>query len=124
MKLTHQLKRFLITGSINTGFAYLMYVFGVVVLEFSYFWSVVFSWCLGVIFSYIMFRAFVFTEGDRSWRSFGRFLPTYVALLAVNLAVMHVLVGIEDWNKLLAQAFVVPVCAVLSFIINRIFVFK
>ena len=124
MKLTHQLKRFLLTGSINTAFGYLMYVFAIIALDFSYFWSVVFSWCIGVVFSYVMFRSFVFTDGDRSWRTFRRFLPTYVVLLAVNLLAMHILVGDLDWNKLLAQAFVVPLCAALSFIINRIFVFK
>ena len=124
MKLTHQVKRFLVTGSINTGFSYLMYAFALIALEFSYFWSVVFSWCIGVVFSYVMFRSFVFTDGDRSWRTFKRFLPTYVVLLAVNLLAMHILVGDLDWNKLLAQAFVVPPCAALSFIINRIFVFK
>lgn len=124
MKLTHQLQRFLVIGSVNTGFAYLMYVVGVVVLELSYFWSVIFSWCLGVVFSYMMFRTFVFTDGDRSWRSFKRFLPTYVVLLCFNEAALRLLVSHFGWNDLLAQVPVVLLCAALSFILNRIFVFK
>jgi len=124
MKLTHQLKRFIFTGSINSGFSYLMYAFCVLCLHLPYFWAVVVSWCLGVTFSYLMFRTFVFTDGDRSWRSFRRFIPTYIFLLAVNIIAMHVMVESLQWNNLIAQAFSIAGCAVLSFIFNRIFVFK
>ena len=124
MKLTHQIRRFLLTGSINTGLGYLVYACGVVVFGLSYFWSVVLSYVIGVTFSYFMFRTFVFTTGDRGWRSYMRFIPTYVFLFVVNIVALHVLVDIADWNKLLAQAFVVPLCAALSFVINRSFVFK
>jgi len=124
MKLTYQLQRFIVTGLVNTGFAYFFYVICDHFLKLDYFWAVVVSWCIGVCFSYMMFRTFVFTEGDRSWRSFKRFIPTYVFLLVVNIICMHILVGELHWNSLLSQALVVPFCAGLSFIINRIFVFK
>ena len=124
MKLSHQLKRFLFTGLVNSGFAYFIYVLCDHFLKIGYLWSVIVSWCLGVCFSYMMFRTFVFTEGDRSWRSFTRFIPTYVFLLIVNIIGMHILVDIAHWNSLISQAIVIPGCAVLSFFINRIFVFK
>ena len=124
MKLTHQLVRFLITGGINTLFGYLVYACGVVVFGLSYFWAIVLSYVVGVTFSFFMFRAFVFTTGDRGWRSYTRFIPTYVVIFAANVAALHILVDLAGWNKLLAQAVVVPGCAVLSFIFNRIFVFK
>jgi len=101
MKLTQQLQRFIITGLANTGFAYGVYAFCDLGLHMDYFWAATAAWCIGVCFSYMMFRTFVFTEGDRSWRSFKRFIPTYVF-----------------------QALMVVFCAGLSFIINRIFVFK
>jgi putative flippase GtrA len=82
------------------------------------------AWWIGVTFSYMMFRTFVFTDGDRSWSSFKRFIPSYVFLLAVNLVGLHILVSWIHWNELLAQAIMVVACACLSFIINRIFVFK
>jgi len=124
MKLTHQLQRFLVTGSVNTVFGYLVYVYGIVILHLDYFWAVLLSYIVGVTFSYIMFRTFVFLEGERGWRSYARFIPTYVVLFIVNTLALYVLVDMADWNKLIAQAVVVPACAVLSFIINRIFVFK
>ncbi len=124
MNLSLQIKRFLVTGLINTVFGYLVYAFGVVILNLSYFWATVLSYVIGVTFSYVMFRAFVFTEGDRSWNSFKRFIPTYVVLFVINIIALHFLVDLLSWNKLVAQAVVVPGCAALSFVINRIFVFK
>jgi putative flippase GtrA len=124
MSLSTQIKRFILTGSINTAFGYLVYAFGIVVLGWSYFWSVVLSYVIGVSFSYVMFRAFVFTTGERSWRSYARFIPTYAFLFVFNVIALHILVDLAGWNKLVAQAVVVPCCAVLSFIINKVFVFK
>ena len=124
MKIFEQIKRFIVTGVINSLFGYAVYAFGVAVLDFSYFRAVVLSYVIGVTFSYFMFRAFVFTGGDRSWRSYMRFIPTYIFLFFFNVISLHILVDIADWNELLAQAVIVPVCAVISFIINRVFVFK
>src|SRR4051812_40033230 len=101
--LSRQIRRFLVTGSVNTAFSYAMYVGAVVFLRADYFWAVIISWCLGVTFSYLTFRAFVFTEGDRSWRTFRKFLPTYVVLLVVNEIILFILVTLMDWNKLAAQ---------------------
>jgi putative flippase GtrA len=116
--------RFLVTGGVNTAFGYLVYAFGVVALDLSYFWSIILSYVIGVSFSFVTFRAFVFTSGERSFRSYPRFILTYVFLLAVNIAALYVLVDLAGFNKLVAQALVIPVCAVLSFVINRFFVFK
>lgn len=123
-QLTNQIRRFIITGSINTAFSYIIYVAAVLFLNMTYYWAVTFSWCLGVTFSYLMFRAFVFTGGDRSWKSFRKFLPTYVILLIFNEAALFMLVHALDWNKLIAQAVLLPVIAALSFILNRLFIFK
>jgi putative flippase GtrA len=123
-QITNQLRRFLFIGGINTAFGYAIYAACRLTLDIPYFLAVAVSWSLGVIFSYLTFRTFVFTEGDRSWRTFKKFLPTYVALLVFNELLLFILVGIAGWNDLIAQGVAVIGCAVLSFIINRIFVFK
>lgn len=124
MRLTKQILRFIVAGGVNTVFGYLVYAFGVVALDLSYFWAVVLSYVIGVTFSYAMFRAFVFTEGERGWKSYAKFIPTYVVLLVINIVALHILVDMAGWGKLVAQAVIVPGCAALSFIINRVFVFK
>lgn len=121
--LSRQIKRFLATGSVNTAFSYLAYAGAILLLHVSDFWAVIESWCLGVVFSYFTFSTFVFSGGGRGWRSFKRFLPTYVALLCFNEAALKLLVSHFGWNDLLAQAPVMVLCAALSFILNRIFVF-
>lgn len=124
MKLSRQIWLFLVTGGVNTVVGYLIYAFGVVALNLSYFWAVVLSYVVGVSFSFATFRAFVFTAGERSFRSYPRFILTYVFLLGVNILALHVLVDLAGVGKLLAQALAIPVCAALSFLINRFFVFK
>ena len=123
-QLTNQIRRFIITGGINTAFSYIMYVVAVLFLHMTYYWAVTFSWCLGVTFSYLMFRTFVFTSGDRSWQTFKKFLPIYVVLLIFNEIALFALVHFMDWNKLIAQAILLPTIAALSFVLNRLFVFK
>jgi len=124
IKLTHQLKRFIVTGIGNTVFGYLVYAFIIIVFDLSYFWALILTYSIGITFSFTTFRAFVFTDGDRGWRSYIRFILTYVGLLIVNIVALHILVDIQGIHKLIAQLFVIPFCAAISFIINRIFVFK
>ena len=124
MTLTRQIKRFIITGAINTVFGYLVYAACVTLFDMSYFSSVVISYIVGVTFSYTTFRTFVFTTGERGWQSYARFIPTYIVLLIINILALYVLVDIAGWHKLVAKAVIVPCCAAISFIMNRIFVFK
>lgn len=122
--LQRQVARFIVTGGANTVFAYLVYAAFAVIFGMGYAQALLFSWCIGVLFSYLTFRAFVFTGGARGLGTFARFLPTYVVLLGINMAALHVLVAWMGWHKLLAQAVIVPFCAALSFVINRLFVFR
>jgi putative flippase GtrA len=121
--LHRQLFRFLVTGGVNVLFSYAAYALLAGALGMDYAPALVLSWCAGVVFSYCNFRAFVF-DGGRDGRSFLRFLPVYVVLLLIDLAALRLLVGHWGWDKLLAQALVVPFVAVLSFAFNRLFVFR
>ncbi len=123
--LTHQLVRFLITGGVNTLFGYLVYVGGIVLFNLPYFWAVMWSYIIGTSFSFITFRTFVFIGGARGiLKSYARFIPAYIALFVINEALLFAFVDVAGWNKLAAQAGIIPLCAVLSFVINKIFVFK
>lgn len=123
MTLTRQIRRFILTGLVNTAVGYLTYAFGILALRLPYAGALLFSYALGVTFSFFTFRAYVFTGSARGWKSYLRFVPTYVVLLFINLGLLHLLVDVRGWGALAAQAVVVPVCAALSFVINRVFVF-
>lgn len=120
----HQTLRFIGVGGINTVFAYLVYAFMAGVLDMGAQRALLLSWMVSVTFSYLTFRLFVFTDGDRSFKTYLRFIPLYAALLAINALALTVLVDMAGWNKLVAQAVIVPCCAALSFIANRAFVFR
>lgn len=122
--LAAQMGRFLVTGGVNTVFGYVIYALGAGVLDFAYAPALLLSYAIGIPFSYMTFRAFVFTGGDRSFATFARFLPTYGVLLVFNLVALHAAVDILGWHKLIAQAVIVPVCAAISFVCNRLFVFR
>lgn len=122
--LHRQIARFIVTGGVNSVFGYVVYVVIAGGFDLPALRALVLSYMISVPFSYLTFRTFVFTSGDRSFRSFAKFLPTYVVILLVNMAGLHWMVEVLLWNKLIAQAIIVPFCAVLSFVINRIFVFK
>jgi putative flippase GtrA len=123
MILTRQVLRFLVTGAVNSVFGYLVYACGILA-GLPYFWAVVLAYIIGTTFSYLTFRAFVFTDGDRSWKTYQRFLPVYFFLFVFNEVALFVLVDMMGVHKLWAQAFVVPVCAIMSYGFNRLFVFK
>ncbi len=123
--LSRQMLRFLMTGGVNTLFGYFVYVCGIVLFNLHYFWAVMWSYIIGTTFSFVTFRAFVFTGGGRGLlQSYLRFIPTYIALFVINEILLFAFVDVMNWNKLIAQAGVIPVCAALSFVINKIFVFK
>jgi putative flippase GtrA len=124
MKLSRKIKRFLATGAVNTLVGYLIYAIGAMVFGLSYFWAVAASYVIGVSFSYLTFRTFVFAAGDRSLRSYPRFISAYVFLWAANVALLYVLVDVAGLHKLLAQAIAIGPVAALSFALNQVFVFR
>jgi putative flippase GtrA len=122
--LHRQIARFIFTGGVNAIFAYAAFAFFSGLAGADYLPAVFYAWCCGVTFSYVTFRAFVFTDGNRSFSTFAKFIPTYIILLLVNLAMMYMLVGKMGWHELVAQGVVIPFCAMLSFFFNRMFVFR
>lgn len=121
--LLWQIRRFIITGIVNTIFGYLAYVAGIKILQFDYTAALIFSYVVGVTFSYITFRTFVFEDHGTKKQSFSKFIGTYLFLFFLNWWALHFLVDTLHWDKLWAQILIVPCCAALSFIINKLFVF-
>ena len=118
-----QIHRFIITGIVNTIFGYLVYATGILA-GLDYTPALILSYIIGVTFSYYTFRRFVFHHQGSKRQSFGKFTATYIFLFVVNWGALHLLVAQWQWNDLLAQALIVPCCAAMSFIINRLVVFR
>lgn len=119
-----QIYRFILTGMVNTLFGYFAYVVAIQWFKFDYTAALIFSYVLGVTFSYLMFRRFVFEDKGTKKQSYARFVATYLILFILNWCALHYLVDQRLWDKLIAQTLIVPCCAALSFIVNRFFVFR
>ncbi len=118
--LKKQIIKFIFTGVLNTGFYYLLYSF-FIYLNFDYRVSVLFATMIGVLFSYKTFGKFVFESDDKE--SIYRFISVYILLYFINI----ILIGLFEvyfTNYYISGLVATICCAILSFILNKWYVFK
>ncbi len=116
----YQVIRFIVAGFVNTIFGYLLYsVF--IYFGFHYFNAVLLSTILGVLFNFQTHGRFVFDNSNV------KLLPKYYATYAL-IFVFHVaLIGIIKtfgYDDYIAGALSLPFTAIVSFILNKFYVFK
>lgn len=113
--------RFVLIGILNTIFGVGLYCF-FIYLGISYSVAVLFSTVLGVLFNFKTIGVFVFKNGDN--RLIFRFLTVYSALYFVNIALIHLFIKLIELNEYIAGIVVTPIVAIVSFILQKHFVFK
>jgi putative flippase GtrA len=116
---SNQFLRFLIVGAGNTIIGYLLYLIGLWI-GLPYQMALICSTILGATFNFFTTGRIVF-ENDSLKRIIG-FLTVYGIILAINLALLTMLVG---WGmmKAYAQMVLLPLIVVLSFVLNKYLVF-
>lgn len=112
--------RFVVTGGVNTAFGYGIYA-AFIYLGAGYAIASGASIVCGLLFSYKTTSAMVFGRGYRG--SLARYLGSYAIVYAFSLLILRTLdtFGI---NPYLAGVLVAPPCAVLSFALLKLFVFR
>lgn len=91
----------------------------------SYIVATILSWCVAVIFAYIMNRKYVFESKDsKILIEFIKFIGARIMSLLAELICMWLLVEILTINELLSKIFVQFLVVVLNYIFSKIFVFK
>lgn len=108
--------RFLISGLLNTGITYLIYLG--LLQTFSYKIAYTVSFVLGVLISYGLNATFVFRAGV-AVSSLLRFPLIYIAQYILGIVLVSVLVeyiGVADW---LAPVFVIMITVPLTFVLAR-----
>jgi putative flippase GtrA len=112
--------RFLAVGGLNTGFGYMSYA--VLVLIGLPLWGAVAGMTiLGFIFNFFSYGGIVF--GSTSHTILPRYLVFYCLLGALNYALLFGLTR-NGVDRLVAQAILVPLLAVVGFVGMRQFVFR
>ncbi len=107
---------FLVSGALNTGLTYLLYL---VLLQFlTYRIAYTGAFICGILISYVLNAVFVFKAGFSS-KSLTRFSLVYLVQYALGMVIVLVLVeyaGVAQW---LAPVFVVLITVPLTFILAR-----
>jgi putative flippase GtrA len=115
-----QFLRFLIVGVLNTAFGYGLFV-AFLYLGVQYPVAMAVSYCFGILFNFKSTGSLVFKS--RNNRLLFRFIACYVVVYVVNVVGVRALdvFGVAPY---LGAAILLLPMAVLSFILNRIFVFN
>lgn len=122
--ILRQILHFNIIGVINTGITYLLYT-GLVYLGLHYQIALAADYALGIVISYQLNRRITFKAHNRNMvAGFARMVGSYAVLLSLNMGLLWLLVDQLRINKYLAQIFALGVVTVLSFLVQKLFVFK
>ena len=115
-----QFFRFLAVGGINTTFSYGIYA-GLVSMGSHYAAANLVAVTAGVFFSFRTTGRFVF--GRRDNRRFGRFVLAWSAIYVASVGVIGALLWMTG-NPYAAGAMAIPPTAVMSYVVQRFFVFR
>lgn len=124
--LADQRVRFLIVGGLNTVvgyglFAFVQWLAGAVI---SYFGSVLIAHLLASMLAFTLYRRWVFRASGTVVVDFLRFQVVYLIPLAANLLALPILVAVVGLNVYVAQAIIVVVSTVVSFVGHKYFSFR
>ncbi len=116
---------FLIVGAVNTVFGFLcfagfLFIFG----HKLYLVALVCAHVISVLFAFVLYRFLVFRVRGHVLADLWRFETVYLSALAVNFALLPVLVEIADLPVLLAQAMIVFITSVMSWVGHKRYSFR
>lgn len=115
----NQFFRFVVIGGVNTVVGYLIFAFFVFV-GFHYSIASLFATILGVMFNFKTTGKFVF--GNHNNRLIFRFIGVYLIAYLLQVVALNVLLK-HNVDLFLAGALVIGPVAIVTFILNKKFVF-
>lgn len=118
--------RFLIIGGVNTVVGYGLFVLVQLLVgsSISYFGSLLVAHAGASILAFTLYRLWVFRVQGRVVGDFLRFQLVYVVPLIANLLALPLLVEVAGLNVYLAQALIVIVSSVVSYVGHKFFSFR
>lgn len=112
--------RFLIVGTINTGFSYLIYAV-CLYIGFRYQFANLIAVILGIIFSFKTQGHFVFKNPNN--KLFGRFLLSWLFIYLCTIGIIGRIIGF-GFDPYTAGAMALPFSVTLSYLTQKYFVFR
>ena len=116
---------FLIVGVINTVVGFLVFAGFLVLLgKQRYLVALLCSHVVAVLIAFVLYRFVVFRVRGHVLADLWRFETVYLSALAVNLVVLPVLVELAHLPVLLAQALIVLVTSLMSYLGHKHYSFR
>jgi len=124
LKIQHlELYRFLVAGGINALFGYSIGFLFLFFLPFHYSVSVLLATIVGVLFNYINNSKFVF-RSSFSAKKLGLFLLNYAIIYFLNVLIMTLIIETLELDPWIAFIFAIPPLVVVTYIIQKKYIFK
>lgn len=120
MVLKNQFLRFVLVGGLNTGFSYSVYS-GFLFLGLDYALANLFALIFGILFSFRTQGTFVFKNRNR--RLIGRFIVGWALIYLLNITFIREMM-IVGFDAYVSGALALPIITVLSYLLQRFFVFR
>ena len=121
---------FLVVGAINTVIGFLFFAGFLVTVgqwwdkPWGYLAALACAHVFGVLFAFVLYRFVVFRVRGHVLADLWRFETVYLAALAVNFVLLPLLVEIAHLPVLLAQALIVFVTSVMSWVGHKHYSFR
>jgi putative flippase GtrA len=116
---------FLIVGAINTVVGYLCFAGFLAILgQQHYLAALACAYVVAVLFAFVLYRYVVFRVRGHLLADLWRFVTVYLSALAVNFVLLPVLVEIAHLRVLVAQALIVFVTSVMSWVGHKNYSFR
>lgn len=118
--LKKQIVNFILVGILNTIFGYFLYVL-FIYLGFNYVVSLFFATIIGVLFNFKTISKYVFDSSDK--KLILKFSSVYLIVFVVNVILVKFF-KLLGMNEYLSGFFAIVPISILSFILNKFFVYK
>lgn len=117
--------RFILVGGVNTGVAYLLFLAFEAAFGGRYLLSLVLSYVFATLLAFALHRRFTFgvSGRERLVADFLRFESVYVVMFGVNAALLLLFIELAGWPSWLAQAVIVVITTVGSYLAHKFFTF-
>lgn len=120
--------RFLAVGGINTLLGYVIFAalaqWVFVDVAFGYLLALIVSYAISITVAFVLYRRFVFVVKGNVVVDFVRFVSVYAVSIGANAVALPLLVEIAGLHPLVAQAIVLAVTTLISFVGHKYFSFR
>lgn len=115
---------FLLVGSVNTLIGYAIFGLAYKMLGINYNAALIIAYTLGILIGYTNHRRVTFKSTSKHRQAFTRFGLTYALIYAINAGLLIILSEWGGLDPLIGQAIALFFVTVVSFVIQRTWVFK